>query len=515
MDRGRWIAICIVVFLVISLSNVFFVDRDVWFDEAFTGATVRLMSEQKIDFSSYDVHPPGSYLMQYVWSKANPGFALHVWLRLLSVFIGALFIMLVGFFAYAVLANEQAVSRSLLLVAIGTTFLQYATEARMYVFVMCLAAFACFAGVMSARERSAGWATAGIIAVGLLPLFHYMAFAVVPFIALVWWVIHEEYGFDRAWVPSLILVCAGVAGAAFSAIAYALPQLGRIGGLLVPKPAMMSLISGWFFGFQYFGDRLSNIFVVLSLIGVLLFGLSYVFVKIVMRRVMDWKMSAALFSAVFIVPAGLVWGMFFSYHHRYVLVGLWMAVFATYYVLFSSAKFKDAIFAGLLAVSILFVGMWMSGVAGGAVNPENAFKQMAVHIPCDADVRVVHETTFSFMPATQYAWERGCVTKHVLATQMEYKWAVGAGADVPLLRGDELWLDWTFNASKGDYVYVNVLNDSLDVHNRSCILWAGGGKLDEMGYVEWVEEGKDFGGQNCSAEVRAKVSGKSWRMLYG
>jgi hypothetical protein len=459
------------------------------------------MQTTHIDFSSYDVHPPGSYIVQAVWYKLNPGLRLHQWLRLLSVVMGGLFIVYVGLFAFKVFSDQQAVARSLLLVSIGTSFLQYATESRMYIFVMCLAAFACYAGVRAAERRSLMWIFLGGLALFLLPLFHYFACGVVPFVLVVWWMVFDD-GHMRAWVPVMMGGIMAVAGAGIAVFTYALPQLHRIGGLLLPVPDWMSLVSGWFFGFQYVGDQISNVLVALTLIAVLLCAMVWVVVNLVRekKRDLEWRVAWVMFAAAIVVPAGLVVGRFLAYHHRYVMVELWMMVFIVYYVVLSKAKWREGIYVGLVALSLMFVAVWMSAAVPEyrVTAPETAFQVMAANIPCDANVTVVHETTFSYMPGIEYAGELRCSVHQVLATQMEWKWALGAGADAPLLMGEQIWTDGTFNASRGKYIYVNVLNDSLGVQNRSCVLWAGGGKLDERGEVDWVDEGVDYGGGSCN-----------------
>jgi hypothetical protein len=310
------------------------------------------------------------------------------------------------------------------------------------------------------------------------------------------------------WYPTVFGGCFAVIGAILSAVVFAMPQMSRIGGFLMQTPTWMSLISGWFFGFQYMGDQITNVFTAVSLMVAVVIALWWAASRLLNVKLKDvpeklkdreWSISVAMIATAIVVPAGIIWGFFMSYHHRYVLVELWMLVFVTYYVLLSRSKWKDGLYAALLAISIVFVAFWMRAALPEyrATAPETAFQTMAAHIPCNMNITVVHETTFSYIPATQYAWERNCSIRQVLASQMERKWALGAGLDILLLRNDTFWTDGTFNASAGKYLYVNVLNDTLEVQNRSCVMWVGGGKLDERGEIDWVSDEVNYGGRSC------------------
>lgn len=379
----------------------------------------------------------------------------------------------------------------------------------MYIFVMLLAAFACYAGVMAAKKGSVVWAGAGVLALFLLPLFHYFAVGAVPFVLAIWWIAHRERGYKRAWILVALAGLVAVAGAGLAAIVFALPQLHRIGGLLLPLPTWDSLVGGWFFGFQFLGDQISNAFVALTLIGALICAMAWVVWRLVKeeRKNGEWKIAVVMMSALLVVPGGMLMGGILAYHHRYVLAELWMMVFVVYYVLLSKSKWREWIYAGTMALSVVCIAVWMSAALPEyrVTAPGTAFQTMAAHIPCDANVTIVHETTFSYMPGIQYASELNCSVHQILATQMERKWAIGAGADAPLLMGEQIWTDGTFNASKGKYIYVNVLNDTLGVQNRSCVLWVGGGKLDERGEVDWVEEGIDYGGKSCNVTFAGRT----------
>ena len=506
-----WIAVCIAVFCTLSLLNIFLVDRDFWFDEGFTGATVRLMQNTSINFAEYDVHPPGYYILMSWWMHIPHGDIVdHMWLRMLSVVAGALFLVFLGLFAYQEFSDRKAVSRALLLTAIGTTLLQYSTEARMYVVVMLLAVFACYAGIVAARRASVGWGVAGILAMTVLPFTHYFSCAVVPFIMAVWWVVFEERGYVRAWWPSLVAgVLAGLS-ALWVAVTYALPQTHRVGGLMLNLKTFswMSVVSGWFFGFQFMGDQLTNVFVQVSIIVMVVAGVGFAGYKLLLQRekTREWRMELTFFSTMLVVPVGLVFGLFVAYHHRYVLVELWMLVFIVYYIILSRSKYKDEIFSILLAISIIFLVSWMRVFASdGEIVPEKVFQTMAQHIPCDDNVTIVHETTFSYMPALQYSYERNCSAKHILATQMDRKWATGVGADQLWLSGAEAWVNGTFNVTGQQYVYVNVLNDTLNVKNRSCTVWAGTGKLLEFGEIEWIDPEIDFNDTVCNKTFSGRM----------
>jgi hypothetical protein len=84
--------------------------------------------------------------------------------------------------------------------------------------------------------------------------------------------------------------------------------------------------------------------------------------------------------------------------------------------------------------------------------------------------------------------------------------ARGVGVDNALLRGGEVYLDSSFNVSRGPYLYADVFSDRdvLGVRNHSCVVWLGGLRsvsVGDMGQLDWVDPLHDFGGKNCTADV--------------
>lgn len=156
--------------LVIAVGVFFRVaplnDRDYWYDEAFTGITVRQPLPEMMDIIAGDVHPPMYYLLLRGWTTIFGDGPLDI--RAFSVTLGVATITL----AYMVMRKWEPRSylpalAGALIVAINPFLVNYSQEARMYSLVTFLVLLAVY--FLTTQRRVA---YAAVIA--LLFLTHYL-----------------------------------------------------------------------------------------------------------------------------------------------------------------------------------------------------------------------------------------------------------------------------------------------------------------------------------------------------
>ena len=127
-------------FLVLSLSTLS--KASIWLDEAFSAYIIRFNFGEIWHYTSVDVHPPLYYFVLKLWSGffGTSDFAL----RSLSVFFGAITLLVVYFFTRRVFGKKIALVAAGFL-AISPMLIRYSQEARMYSMVAFLGVMAVWA----------------------------------------------------------------------------------------------------------------------------------------------------------------------------------------------------------------------------------------------------------------------------------------------------------------------------------------------------------------------------------
>lgn len=125
------IALVAVVVLGAVLRIVPLMQREYWYDESFTGVTVRQPLAQMMDIIVHDVHPPMYYWLLKGWTVVAGSTPLA--LRMFSVMFGVALIVLayVAVRRWTKTSQWPAVAAALVL-AINPFFVNYSQEARMY-----------------------------------------------------------------------------------------------------------------------------------------------------------------------------------------------------------------------------------------------------------------------------------------------------------------------------------------------------------------------------------------------
>ncbi|HHX58156.1 MAG TPA: hypothetical protein GX706_00070 [Candidatus Moranbacteria bacterium] len=123
-----WLTLIILFAVGIRLTPMFF-ERDMWYDEAFTGVLLKSSWVQMNDFIFRDVHPPLYYWLLWPWVKLFGSSV--VGLRSFSLFFGILIIPS-AFYIGKKMFNQRAGLLAALICAISPFAIIYSNEARMY-----------------------------------------------------------------------------------------------------------------------------------------------------------------------------------------------------------------------------------------------------------------------------------------------------------------------------------------------------------------------------------------------
>jgi hypothetical protein len=173
------------ILLLAAALRVFRIgDRDLWYDEAFTGVALKEKFWSMIDMIIKDVHPP----LYYVTAKIFASFFNYsvAGIRLYSALLGVLGIWAIYLLAKDLFGKKSALWASLIM-AVSPFAIQYSQEARMYALFglfFVLASHFLFRGLETGKTKY--YLLWGLF-LGLSALTHYMGIITFPIFILVFW----------------------------------------------------------------------------------------------------------------------------------------------------------------------------------------------------------------------------------------------------------------------------------------------------------------------------------------
>lgn len=160
--------------------------RDFWYDEAFTGITIRDNFSGMMKIITNDVHPPLYYILVKYFSAPFNYNVLSI--RLFSAIFGVLCVVAVYFFAKELFDKKTALWTGFLS-AIGPLVIQYSQEARMYSMYCFLVIMASYFFLKALKTNKKIfyllWGFLWVIAI----LTHYMSLIFAPifyFVFVIW-----------------------------------------------------------------------------------------------------------------------------------------------------------------------------------------------------------------------------------------------------------------------------------------------------------------------------------------
>ena len=435
----------LVSFLLLSQFIIFEVDREAWFDSSFSLETAYILNTEgfsSIDFRSFDVHPPLYYYVLASWQKINPGMSEYHWAQELSVLIASMFLVL-AFIGLTKLFPQYGVYGIIPLV-FGTTYLHFATEPRMYIFVFALSALL-FTSIMYRLKGL--WMWFATVAVLLLPNFHYLAGMILPVMLL----IHLVYNKDdpNKKLHFWLLVLAWVAGI-LVALNWAIPQRMRTAGTWFQPPTISSWMSAAFYSI-FMGDVFASEItwfarIYFTLFQVLVWTIIFAFAFYIWKRrkqVISLSKSSStllIMMCTAVLPllalaflsigkqltgGGAFWHL---YHHRFFLGLTWMfaAGLAVMVASFAGNWLKKS---GKVLLGGVVVFVFATMLLGYANGVHHELQQTVAQTPCEP-AWIGHESPFSSIPYAVYERELGgCGWNHFVSTQMTEKMSHSAGFD--------------------------------------------------------------------------------------
>jgi len=462
-----YLLFALAIFVILSQWIIFGVAREHWFDVSFSLETVHKMRVEgvsSIDWGSHDVHPPLAYFPFYVWSYFNPGFSEYHWAQELSVVWGILFLGFAWFGLTYVFGRHGAFAVPFL--AIGTTYLHYFTEVRMYAFLLLLSVIAFNAAV---RKFEGWWVLWGSLALFAMPLTHYFATMAIPVYVFIGFVLMKRAGEWDFWDPGsrrrvFFPLIGGLIGLAY-ALSIALLQRARVDGTWFAAAKVTSWPSAAMYNIFMLeqNDAPAGLFIAMYVLFLaLLVFLAWKAFKVISGRTRTSEDvllllmgSTVMLPLLGLLVAPLLGGVSNLYHHRFFLVTGWMFAAAVFVLLakwmFSREKEEDRLLSRVfvVGVAVVMLGMVQVYASSAHYELENVLKM----IPCDDEqATIVHESPFSALPANVYAREHRCAWRNVVSTKITRRMANGAGFDV--MREEDIY--WNLTLPRGDYYVVYV-----------------------------------------------------------
>lgn len=156
---------------VLRFHNI--LNRDFWYDEAFTGVTVKANFWEMMRITINDVHPPLYYILLKMFSYFGDYSVFSI--RLFSVVMGVLGIWAI-YLSTKELFNKKAALFSSLIAAISPFAIQYSQEGRMYAMLSFFSLIGSVFFFRALKTRNKKYFVFWGIFFGLSALTHYMGF---------------------------------------------------------------------------------------------------------------------------------------------------------------------------------------------------------------------------------------------------------------------------------------------------------------------------------------------------
>ncbi|MFH0929689.1 MAG: glycosyltransferase family 39 protein [Candidatus Moraniibacteriota bacterium] len=171
-------------------------DRDFWYDEAFTGVTVKANFHDMMAMTIKDVHPPLYYIFVKYFSFF---FGYSVFgIRLFSAVFGVLGVWAVYIFTKELFGRRAAIFAALV-AAISPFAIQYSQEARMYAMFVFLITIASYFFVKALKTEKTKYYLLWGAVLGAACLTHYMGliFSVIYLPVFITWKIIGEKIYEK------------------------------------------------------------------------------------------------------------------------------------------------------------------------------------------------------------------------------------------------------------------------------------------------------------------------------
>ena len=459
-SKRMWLFFCMSLMVIFAAYRVVVFRPDVWFDEAFSWklvthfpishwfaaypiafflavlfffAAAYLMLVKKYEFTALlcfalavlflsaagihpaDVHPPVYYLVLKGWIFLAG--ESEIALRSLSLIFGLLAMWQIWEYVNK-RYGEKVAGVAVLLVGIGTTYIHYFTEIRMYSLVLFLSVLSF--NMLRDRLEGKGWLLGYSLVLISLPMVHYFAGLVPVIHALIWWREKKDWRSVRDTFGPIFVGMVPIA-------VFFWVQKARIVGMWLSRPTVMSWISSISFGLNDGAGLLATLDVVNFWFIVFVLGLVAWFVLKAKDKWTTTEFALVLFPQVI----GIVIAMFYhTYHHRFFLVTLWFlpVLLALAIVKVWEKKRVVAVLLMIVIVGVMLFNQVQKYTANVTQEGEHTeLRRGAEFLRGVNESIIVHESPFSSIPTEYYLRDTG--KRNVLYTELTPGQLTSAGGD--------------------------------------------------------------------------------------
>lgn len=455
VDIGKIIfVVSVLMFTVAGVTTIVQVDRIAWFDEAFSLETARMVqgyaledeSQKQINFHEHDVHPPIYYLKLAEWQSFRPETVTEThWARLLSLIFAIIFLILCYSILRELQFNSFIAGGATFLMSISTTIMHYGTEIRMYMMVVMLCALAVYAAIRYLNRKHIWNLYVAGIAVFFLPLVHYFGiFAGAFLIGLGMMCLPQKKDVKKVFerfkplVKYLAVILPFYISGSLIAAFMAFDQRSRIANMWFDPSNIGSYPSALLFGFHYtegFQHEITMVAIsILQIILLIILVIGAIWLVKKKEFILQEKVMSAFFLCAFVPLIVIVLSKYVLdlYHHRFVLISLWMFalfVYAMAFKILDNLRKAQKSFLLVIAFIILLLYVVLSHdayieyVEQVPRVQENVFAM----VPCEGVA--LHETPFTYVPHVVWDRENNCERDHVLGTLLTYAEGRSSGFD--------------------------------------------------------------------------------------
>lgn len=407
--------LALIVVLGTFLRTTILTTRGYWYDEAFTGITVRQSWGEMFSVLIRDIHPPLYYVLLKLWALVGGDGAMG--LRLFSVFFGVISIIL-GFMLVRLLVQKTWVPSILtaLVLAINPFLTNYSQEARMYSLLGFWLLLGAICLVQAHRTQKKSWQLAYNICGALAFLTHYtgviywMCFLLYDLI-IRWPSIHEQRlkEIGRWFIHSYsFLILAGIGW-----LPFFIMQMRTHGGLgWVPLRPFSDLPLSWHIflfgaavGESGIPPALGYRFGFLSVASVSIVLLSILLILFIRLFYPERNKKILLLGSMAFVPLLIIWIVQWAGLRLYVerfLMG--SAIFTSLFLIVGLSELKQRIWLYLFSGIYIFLSLFGSK---SWTYPPNAFSLISAEVqPRLPAATIVFTNPFDFIAGRFYIGEK-------------------------------------------------------------------------------------------------------------
>jgi hypothetical protein len=464
---SKKLLLILAVFFLLAQFQVFVVQKEIWFDTAFSLETAhKINSEGSPKWTEFDVHYPIFYFLLAGWQKLNLGLSEFQWAQQLTILASLGFIYFSYKFLQHLFGDKIAFWSALAYASLSTTLLHFAIEPRSYIFVLLSASIAAYSAVTFKLHRFHF-----VFHLSILPMFHYFAVVAWPFLLLINFVaMRADKTTFKDWLKSHIWTFISVVVSLSLVLYVAYFQRIRSEGTWFQFSSLNSFPSALSYSTFLFDNLVvatSDFLRVLYYLFLLCVVVAFVHIYKNHERIKNSKYLMIMLSTA-ILPFLVLFALSFCrtggfcnlYHHRFFLAATWMfalAVFTiiTILVLRSGKQIQ-------ISVLILLALIAVASQITYSESVHYELKRTIYNTPCETAL-IGHESPFSLLPYKVYQRELGCDWMHFVSTNISVRRSRTAGFDI--LSSEEVY--WNLTVPEKPYYFV--LSDSSIVEHSGVL----------------------------------------------